>query len=59
MEEVENIGKDTIARVTEYVNKNYKSFKDKDLIIEEVDTCFRVYLHKDGGPLILGKGILN
>jgi len=59
MGEVVNIGKDTIEKVTEYVNKNYKEYKDKDLIIEEVETCFRIYLHKTGGPLILGKGILN
>jgi len=59
MGEVVNIGKDIIARVTEYVNKNYKSYRGKELIIEETDTLFKIYIHKDAGPLFLGKAILN
>ena len=28
-------------------------------IIREYDKCFHVLTHKDGSPLILGKGIVN
>lgn len=45
-------------KVIEYVYKNYKSLKDKELIVEEFDTHFTVRAHKDGSPLILGKGII-
>ena len=51
----ENIRK----QITEYVYKNYKLFKNKDLIIKEYDNCFHILLHKDSSPLILGKTILN
>ena len=46
-------------QITEYVYKNYKSYKDKQLIIKEFDNCFHVLKHKDSSPLILGKGIIN
>jgi len=46
-------------QITEYVYKNYKSYKDKQLIIIEKKNCFHVTAHKDGSPLILGKGIVN
>lgn len=45
-------------KVIAYVYANYKSLKDKPLIITEGDSCFYVYKHKDGGPMILGKGII-
>ena len=51
----ENIRK----QVTEYVYKNYKLFKNKDLIIKEYNNCFHILLHIDSSPLILGKTILN
>ena len=51
----ENIRK----QITEYVYKNYKLYKNKQLIIREYDKCFHVLTHKDGSPLILGKGIVN
>ena len=33
--------------------------KDKQLIITEKSNCFHVTIHKDGSPLILGKGIVK
>ena len=51
----ENIRK----QITEYVYKNYKLYKNKQLIIREYDKCFHVLAHKDSSPLILGKTILN
>ena len=45
--------------VIEYVYKNYKTYKDKTLIITEHDSCFHVLIHEDGSPLILGKNILK
>ena len=46
-------------QITEYVYKNYKQYKDKPLIIRELDNCFHVLKHEDGSPLILGKKIIN
>jgi len=48
-----------IQQITEYVYKNYRSYKDKQLIIREKENCFHIVLHEDSSPLILGKGILN
>ena len=50
---------DTIKQITEYVYKNYKKYKNKQLIIRERSNCFHVFIHKDGSPLILGKGIIK
>jgi len=49
-----------IEEVTAYVYANYKSLKDKKLIISESENgrCFLINSHKDGSPLILSKGIL-
>ena len=46
-------------QITEYVYKNYKTYKDKQLIINEFDKCYHVLTHKDASPPILGKGILK
>ena len=46
-------------QITEYVYKNYKSYKDKQLIIRELDNCFHILKHEDSSPLILGKSIIN
>jgi len=46
-------------QVKEYVYNNYKSYKDKQLIVKELNNCFSVLKHKDGSPLILGKKIIN
>ena len=48
-----------IQQVTEYVYANYKSYKDKQLIIREKENSFHIAIHEDASPLILGKGILN
>tara|TARA_Y100000768_G_C23367632_1_gene402727 strand:+ start:223 stop:387 length:165 start_codon:yes stop_codon:yes gene_type:complete len=53
------MNEETIKQITEYVYKNYKLYKNKQLIIREYDKCFHVLTHKDGSPLILGKGIIN
>ena len=41
-------------QVTEYVYKNYPTYKDKQLIINELGNHFKVYKHKDASPLVLG-----
>ena len=51
------MSEDTKQLITEYVYKNYKSYKDKQLIISEFNKCYHVLTHKDASPLILGKGI--
>ena len=53
------MNKDVVEQVKEYVYKNYKSYKNKPLIIRELKNCFHVLKHEDGSPLILGKGIVN
>jgi len=53
------MNEETIKQVTEYVYKNYKSYKNKQLIIKEFDNCFHVLIHEDSSPLILGKKIIN
>ena len=45
--------------VIEYVYNNYKSYKDKELIVEEFDNFFRIKSNEDESPLILGKGIIK
>jgi|TARA_R100000081_G_C4659173_1_gene86700 hypothetical protein len=54
-----DINQNVIDLVTEYVYKNYKTYKDKQLIIRDFGNHFRVLKHKDGSPLILGKSIIN
>ena len=46
-------------QIQEYVYKNYKSYKDKTLIITEHSNHFSIRRHKDEAPLVLGKTILN
>ena len=53
------MNEETIKQITEYVYKNYKSYKDKQLIIKEYDNYFHILIHIDSSPLILGKTILN
>ena len=53
------MNEETIKQITEYVYKNYKSYKDKQLIIRELSNCFHVLKHEDSSPLILGKGIIK
>ena len=53
------MSEETIQQITEYVYKNYKSYKDKQLIIRELSNCFNVLKHEDSSPLILGKGIIK
>ena len=54
-----NINEQAIEQITDYVWKNYKTYKNKQLIIREKSNCFHVLIHKDGSPLILGKGIVK
>jgi len=46
-------------QIEEYVYKNYSSYKNKELIIKDLGSHYRVYKHKTGSPLILGKQIIN
>ena len=48
-----------IDQVKEYVYSNYKTYKDKQLMINEYDNHFSVRKHKDGSPLVLSKSILS
>ena len=48
-----------IEKITEYVYKNYKEYKNKQLIIREHKNCIHVLKHEDSSPLILGKGIIK
>ena len=54
-----NMDEKIIQQVTEYVYKNYRTYKDKQLIIREKSNCFHIMIHEDGSPLILGKGIIK
>lgn len=45
------------AKVEAYVQKNYPQYEGKKLFIDESANCFAITSHKDGSPLILGKGI--
>jgi hypothetical protein len=45
----------TIQKITEYVYKNYRWLKDKQLIIREKSNCYHIVSHVDASPLILGK----
>mgnify|MGYP003130728124 CR=1 FL=1 len=53
------MNEETTKKITDYVYKNYKTLKDKQLTIKEKENCFHVLVHKDASPLILGKGILK
>ena len=53
------MSEETKQQITEYVYKNYKEYKNKQLIIRELDKYFHILKHKDGSPLILGKSIIN
>jgi hypothetical protein len=53
------MSKEISELVQEYVYKNYKSYKNKTLIITEHTNHFSVRRHKDEAPLVLGKGIMS
>ena len=53
------MSEETIQQIKEYVYKNYKEYKNKQLIIKEQKNCFYILKHQDGSPLILGKKIIN
>jgi len=57
--ETTKVSEEVASKVTSYVHQNYKNLKDKSLIITENEKCFYVYAHADGGPMILGKGIIK
>ena len=46
-------------KISDYVQKKYKMFAGKELIVTEGENCFYISDHKDGSPLILSKLILN
>ena len=46
------------SNVIDYVLEKYpKTFKDKQILVEENDTCYFVSTNKDESPLILSKKI--
>jgi len=53
------MSEDIIQQITKYVYENYRTYKDRQLIIRKKDNCFHICLHEDASPLILGKGILK
>jgi hypothetical protein len=53
------MSEDTKRLIEEYVYKNYKSYKDKQLTIRELDKCYHILMHKDASPLVLGKEIIK
>jgi len=46
-----------IDAIKEYVYKNYKVYKNKELIVTEHDNHYSVRDHLDGSPLVLSKAI--
>jgi hypothetical protein len=44
----------TIEQITKYVYENYRTYKNKELIIIEHNSHFSVKKHIDGSPLVLG-----
>lgn len=46
-------------QVRQYISVNYKHLKDKPVIITSHDNHYRVRVHEDSSPLILGKGIVK
>ncbi len=51
--------KDRYNAVVSYVEAKYPRYKGKSLIVREFDSHFKVNLHENGSPLVLGKEILN
>ena len=45
------------AKVAEYVYENYKTYKNKQLIIEDKGNFYTVKININAGPLVLGKKI--
>ena len=46
------------SNVIDYVLEKYpKTFKNKEIIVEQNDTCYFVSTNKDESPLILSKKI--
>ena len=48
-----------IEYVSEYVDKNYRHLKNKDLIVKKLGNCIGVLDHPDGSPLILSMKFLD
>ncbi len=47
-----------VSNVIDYVLEKYpKTFKNKEILVEENDTCYFVSTNKDESPLILSKKI--
>lgn len=59
MVEFERVDDVLFSKVEEYVFKNYKDYKDKQLIIETNGKLFKIRIHKDGSPLFLGVGVVG
>jgi len=56
----QDIPLEIITKIEEYVSKNYsKIFKNKPIIIAEKENFYTIKPHKDAGPIILSKRILE
>ncbi len=47
-----------MEQVQEYVYNNYKTYKDKTLLIEKFDSHYTVRVNKDESPLILSLNVV-
>ena len=47
-----------MEQIQNYVYENYKSYKDKKLLIEEFDSHWTVKRNRDESPLILSKQVV-
>ncbi len=49
------------SKITEYVHNNYKSYRSKELLIKEFDSCYTIRREHDpdASPLILSKKSFN
>ena len=50
---------ETYEKVKAYVQKNYKSFYNENLRVEEAMSVFYVYNHPEGSPMVFSKSILD
>ena len=56
----QEIPQETIVKIENYVTQNYgKTIYKKPIIIVEKENHFQVSNHKDSGPIILSKAILE
>mgnify|MGYP003626239293 FL=1 len=56
----QEISQETIVKIENYIAQHFgKTFYKKPIIIVEKENHFQVSNHKDSGPIILSKAILE